>query len=637
MKKTKILLLPLLVTLLVALSGCLSLAEDVTPPPGMMVPSPSGMEQPVPTPSVQEIEYPEIPPDPNNGAVIYAEKCLPCHGEGGLGDGPDAAILENSVSALGSIAVAQNASPVEWFTMVSRGNMQAFMPPFSSLSIQERWDVVAYLFSLSAPAEVIQQGQTLFLENCAECHGEDGSQGVVNFTDQAFMSKLAAVEMITTISTGHELMPSFEALSSDQLWALTSYVRQLSFIPYEPPMEADIAIAEETGEANSAISAETEANAGLPAEETEAKPGFANVEVTVLNPSEESLPANLEVVLRGYDEMTEIYTQTLTIQAGNTVHFADVPVIQGRMYFATIEHQNAAYGSDVVTVEGEISSLSLEIPYYPPTTNQSIVNVDRVHIFIDFISEQALEIFQLYIFSNPSNQVLVPEETNGTVVNFTLPANASNLYVEDNMRLAYQKTDNGFGISNIYPDVEPYQAIFSYQVPYDGSKMDLSIPIGMDANALIVLAPAEGFKVKSAQLEEAGTRQFEGVTYNMYTSAGMQTGSSLLLNLSGHPKENPTIIAASENSNRDLVIGLGGLGLALIVAGLFLWRRNWTEEAVGEEVEPEEETGADSAEDLMDAIIALDDQFRAGSLPEQAYHQRRAELKERLRTAVDSQ
>jgi len=35
-------------------------------------------------------------------------------------------------------------------------------------------------------------------------------------------------------------------------------------------------------------------------------------------------------------------------------------------------------------------------------------------------------------------------------------------------------------------------------------------------------------------------------------------------------------------------------------------------------------------EAVMDAIIALDDQFKAGELPESAYHQRRAALKAHL-------
>jgi hypothetical protein len=36
----------------------------------------------------------------------------------------------------------------------------------------------------------------------------------------------------------------------------------------------------------------------------------------------------------------------------------------------------------------------------------------------------------------------------------------------------------------------------------------------------------------------------------------------------------------------------------------------------------------------MDAILALDDLYQAGKLPEEAYRQRRAELKARLKEIV---
>lgn len=636
MKKKNLLLSAPILLLVVLFSGCYSLAEDLTPPPGMEVPSAANTGQFIPTQVMEVISFPQEPPDPNSGARIYSEKCLPCHGENGMGDGPDAAILENGVPALGSIELAQTASPADWYTMVTQGNMQAFMPPFASLSDQERWDVVAYLYTLSAPAEVVAQGKTLFVENCVECHGEDGSEGVVDLRDQAFMGQRSAQDMLAIISAGHELMPAFEFLNSNQQWAITAYLRQASFVPYEPQLETEIASEAEAAAADqTAVESETEAD--LPSEEPEANPGFANVQVTVLNNSEETLPSDLEIVLRGYDEMTETYTQTLPLQEGNEIQFKDVPVEMGRMYFATIEHANAVYGSNVFTIEEEVSSLSLEIPYYPATTNTAVINVDRMHIFIDFIDEQTLEIFQLYIFSNPSNQVLVPNESAETVINFVVPENASNLYVEDNMRLAYRKTADGFGITNIYPDADPYQAVFSYQVPYDNNKLDMTIPIGMDANALIVLAPASGFKLKSDQLVEAGTREFEGVSYNMYTGSGMQTGDSLLLHLSGSLKENRNFLVASETSNMSLVIGLGGFGVALIVAGLFLWRRNRVEEDEWTEEELDEELETESIDDLMDAILALDDQHRAGSLPEDAYQHRRAEMKERLRAAVESE
>jgi hypothetical protein len=85
-----------------------------------------------------------------------------------------------------------------------------------------------------------------------------------------------------------------------------------------------------------------------------------------------------------------------------------------------------------------------------------------------------------------------------------------------------------------------------------------------------------------------------------------------------------------------LVIGLGIFGLTLILAGVFLYRRSRAADSETED-EPEDaisqdgpEFGSESAETLMDAIIALDDQYQAGQLPESAYLERRAKLKQRL-------
>jgi hypothetical protein len=42
----------------------------------------------------------------------------------------------------------------------------------------------------------------------------------------------------------------------------------------------------------------------------------------------------------------------------------------------------------------------------------------------------------------------------------------------------------------------------------------------------------------------------------------------------------------------------------------------------------------ENKETVIDAIIALDDLFQAGKLPEEAYQQRRAELKARLKELI---
>ncbi len=90
--------------LVLVLSACsFSLAEDITPPPNLQQQQPS-QAQPA---AVSSNTFPLLPPNPANGEAIYAEKCSPCHGDAGLGDGPQAAQLPNPPAALGSPDLAR--------------------------------------------------------------------------------------------------------------------------------------------------------------------------------------------------------------------------------------------------------------------------------------------------------------------------------------------------------------------------------------------------------------------------------------------------------------------------------------------------------------------------------------------------
>ncbi len=621
--------------LLLTLAGCISLAEDITPPPGAELPPPS-LETQVTKPTAIPADniFPINLPDPNRGATTYIDKCAPCHGETGMGDGPEANLIDNPVPALGSEALAQKSAPSDWYMIVTQGNMSRFMPPFSSLNDQERWDVVAYLYTLSAPPELINEGKLLYNQECAECHGEDGSKGNINLVDQASMGKRTAEDMIAVITKGQGQMPAFDNLSENQLWSLTAYLRSLTFSPIEDRITPEISELEvQPPESDTSLTQELE-SPDIPA----TGESFGNVNISIINASNEILPADLEVVLRGYDEMVEVYTQTQVLAEGNNLTFESVPLPPDRMYFATIEFAKAVYGSDVFVVEtGSADDPNLEITYYPPSSDTSILQVDRLHVFLSFADETTLEIFQLYIFSNPTNQVLIPLDGSEVAVNFTIPSEANNLYVEDNMSMVYKKTSDGFGIVNIYPDDTAYQTVFSYQIPYEDRNLDLSIPIGMNANAVIVMIPAEGLKVKSDQLEDAGSRDFEGVSYNMYTGVNIDTRNTLDLSLSGRFDTGNRLFTATNGSNTNLVIGLAGLGCALILAGVFLWYRNRISEDEAEDDDWVVDLNGNSAEDLMDAIITLDDQYRTGGLPEGAYRVRRAELKERLKEVISSE
>ena len=152
-----------------SITACYSLAEDITPPPGYV------FETPRPSIAPTDVMYfPLMPPNPEVGEAIYMEKCAPCHGETGLGDGPEANDLPNPVAPIGDPDLARQRTPEDWFRMVTNGNIDRFMPPFLSLTERQRWDVVSYAFTLSLGEDTLKNGEQLFQDNCARCHGDSG-------------------------------------------------------------------------------------------------------------------------------------------------------------------------------------------------------------------------------------------------------------------------------------------------------------------------------------------------------------------------------------------------------------------------------------------------------------------------------
>jgi hypothetical protein len=249
-------------------------------------------------------------------------------------------------------------------------------------------------------------------------------------------------------------------------------------------------------------------------------------------------------------------------------------------------------------------------------------------------------VVNLFIISNPSGKVVVAPGEGKPVVEYELPQGAENLQFQDGvLGERYVKTEKGFGdTSAISPGQGGMnQVLFGYELPYTGG-LDLAIKLPMPVQAASVMVPELGVELQSERLADAGQRDVEGLSYHMYQSTGgLAAGDSIPITLKGKPGDAGS---TGITGNTPLLIGAGVFGLVLLGAGVWLasQRAKSADTTVEEEEEAvDEDTGpaGETSESLLDAIVALDDQHASGSLPEDAYQKRRAQLKARLAEALE--
>lgn len=643
--------LPVSATLVFAvlLAGCdFSLAAEVTPPPTVrQATSPSEAQ-----PAAIGPTYPLVAPNPASGAPIYSEKCAPCHGDLGMGDGAQGAQLPNPVPAIGRTDEARTAVPSDWYNMVTNGNLERYMPPFASLSEGQRWDVIAYVLSLSTTPEQLAQGELLYDDNCASCHGAqglgDGPEAAnlpaapTSFKNQEWMAARSAVDLSEAIRDGAgESMPAFgDQFSTDEIWNLTAYLRQLGFA--SAPAALAASGSETPSESSSAQEGEQNDVETIPengiAGEDQVSTGL--VTGRVINGSGGAVPRDLSIMLNGLDHMQLVYTDTATTKEDGTFSFEGVDFTPERVYVVTTDFGGATYGSDVAIVEAGRTEIDLPLTVYDTTADTSLLTVDRLHVFFDFAREDVVQVVQLYVISNPTDKTVVPAEEGGGVVEFTLPEGASNLQFQDGVlgERYLQSPDGFYDTAAVRPGQGQYQVMYAFDMPYD-RKVELQQEFLLPVDAMIVMTPADGVKLRSDFLQDTGSRDVQGEVYQMYTGDNLPVGETLEFTLSGMPGDAGMFsFMNSSTSGTSLVIGLTALGLVLVGAGVWLYRRNARDlenlETTGDFADEPDEIEEEIYEDretIMDSIIALDDLYAAGEIPEEAYLERRSVLKERLK------
>ncbi len=176
------------------------------------------------------------------GQFVFDNFCSVCHGPLGQGNGP---VTQKGFPPPASL-MAERATQMkdgQMFHVLTYG--QANMPSFATqLSQNDRWSTVLYVRLLqgsdhpSAPQTRLQQVAVRFHDNCAACHGEDGTGNnirkviplIPDFTSLAWQMSQTEMAIVNQIEFGsHPLMPAFRnKLPSDDILRLAVYVRSFA-------------------------------------------------------------------------------------------------------------------------------------------------------------------------------------------------------------------------------------------------------------------------------------------------------------------------------------------------------------------------------------------------------------------------
>ncbi len=560
--------------------------------------------------ATQPFELPTRRPSVSDGEILYQQKCVRCHGEQGRGDGEMAAQIQaqfgNPVADLTGDVIARATTPEQWYDTVSNGHLQKGMPGFAgSLDVDQRWDVIAYAWSLAAPPDEIARGKEVYTAQCAQCHGEtgkgDGKEAQGQVPDLSAFAALTQVEpgrWDEALSSAH--VPSFAGtLDDNERRAAIDYLRTFAY--------------------DYAVAANPPAGSGTPSTAPLGPAAPIQIEGTIMaGTAGMSVPDNLPMtlyVLPHQGTSQDMITRTFHSGVGGQFSITDTRASSSTLIAVGAAYKNLNFFSQPAPAE---PAVTLPITIYESTLDASQVKIDTLHVVV-IPSSNGLDVSEIYVLSNSGDRFVAG--FGAPVMHFALPAGATNVQLDAATQNVLERGGDGFDYYDAIPvgqDVQ--QIVYQYTLPSGSSDLSRALyhPIG-SVNLLLAGDP-NTLNVSSSQLTSQGTQVIQGSNYQQFTAANLQTGQKLTVSVGTASPLDWRII----------------LGIALVVvgvAGLAIWQRSQKKRpavASARSLEIQKEA-------LIDQIAALDDDFAEGKLDEVNYKARRAKMKDKLIKLMDEE
>ena len=342
------------------------------------------------------------------------------------------------------------------------------------------------------------------------------------------------------------------------------------------------------------------------------------------------LPAGRLVVLHILMQDGNQDFRSATTDANGAFSFPDIPIAEVLGYLLVATHQGVDYTLEILPGEA-LTGLELEI--FETTSNIEAVGIvlDSVMIADWDVTGRTLSVLELVQLENNGSETFVPDlsqPASMAFLRFALPSDARDLQVQTQLPEGQVlQVDRGFAVTTAVPPGQHGMA-FTYTVPYQGDRLDFSRRFSLGAQAFRLLIPVDLGSTTSSALSSGSNARIGDTDFRVLQAEDVPLGGTVDIQLENLPQ--PSLLSTAVNSlGQSTAIWVVPITLVLGLAGLLvigIIRRSGVPSVAGNSAVE----GASTKDELIGAIVELDNRLERNEVTEQEHKLQRQILKARL-------
>jgi hypothetical protein len=338
--------------------------------------------------------------------------------------------------------------------------------------------------------------------------------------------------------------------------------------------------------------------------------------------------ATVILVSFGRNEQAPLGQQTAQADGDGHYSFSGLDRDPNIIYLTVAKYQNVNYPSDSPFQLVDQANTQADITVYDSTTTDDSIQLESLNLLVMGADQGVVQCMEMGALLNNGDRTFVtadPQDQQlANAIKFSLPKGA--LSVQMQTGFSDQDVIPGVGGIQVTSPILPgrHQFAMSFQLPYNGSNVDVGLQIPYQTGSFTMYLPDSGIKLQDSPLLSGGPAQLGGQTYSLYSASNVSKSTMIGGQLAG-------LGGTSGLGQSQLALISLGVVLFIIGGGVILFGGRLRREQV---LDAPKVAAADNDQERLELVVrmaALDERFAAGDVNETDYAAERERGKQRLR------